>query len=94
MKSEEILNQKVYVSPRTPPKISHKDNWMCDMDSVVAGSSKDTQRIQPKPKTQLSSSVRPVCGSESTQSCVSMSIKIEKRSKENGETRKGGGARN
>ena len=37
-------------------------NWMCDLDSDIAGSSKDTQRIEPKPKTQLSSMVRPVCG--------------------------------
>ena len=60
MKSEEIIYQKIYVSPRPPPKISYKDNWMCDLDSEVAGSSKDTQRIQPKPKTQLSRTVRPV----------------------------------
>ena len=46
---------------RPPPKISYKDNWMCDWDSDVAGSSKDTQRIEPKPKTELSSTVRPVC---------------------------------
>ena len=39
---------------------------MCDLDSDVAGSSNDTQRIQPKPKTQLSSTGRPVCGQEST----------------------------
>ena len=51
MKSEEIKNQKVYVSPRPPPKISYKDNWMCDLDSDVAGSTKDNQRIQPKPQT-------------------------------------------
>ena len=50
--SEEITYQKVYVLPRPPPKISYKDNWMCDVDSEVAGSSKDNQRIQPKPKTQ------------------------------------------
>ena len=43
-------------------EISYKDNWMCDLDSDIAGSSKDTQRIDPKPKTQLSSTVRPVCG--------------------------------
>ena len=36
------------------------------LDSEVAGSSKDNQRIQPKPKTQLSSTERPVCGQEST----------------------------
>ena len=36
------------------------------LDSDVAGSSKDTQRIHPKPKTQLSSTKRPVCRQEST----------------------------
>ena len=53
MKSEEIIYQRVYVSPRPPPKISYKDNWMNELDSEVARSSKDSQRIQPKPKTQL-----------------------------------------
>ena len=72
MKSEEIIYQKVYVSPRPPPKISYKDYWMNELDSEVARSSKDTQRIQPKPKTQLSRTVRPVCGQESTR-------EIEKR---------------
>ena len=48
----------------------YDDNWMCDLDSDVAESSKDTQRIEPKPKTQLSSKVRPVCGQESTKRCV------------------------
>ena len=52
MKSEEIIHQKVYVSPRPPPTISCKDNWMKELDSDVARSSKDTQRIQSKPKTQ------------------------------------------
>ena len=50
MKSEEIIYQKVYVSPRPPPKSSNKDNWINGLDSEVAGSSKDTQRIQPKQK--------------------------------------------
>ena len=72
MKSEEIIYQKVCVSPRPPTTISYKDNWMCDLDSDVARSSNDTQRIQPKPKTQLSSTGRPVCGQESTK-------EIEKR---------------
>ena len=66
MKPEEIIYQKVYVSPRPPPKISYKDNWMCDLDSDIAGSSKDIQRIEPKPKTQLSNTGRPVGGQEST----------------------------
>ena len=45
MKSEEIMYQKVYVSPRPPPKISYKDSWVCDLDSDIVGSSKDSQRI-------------------------------------------------
>ena len=60
MKSEEIIYQKVYVSPRPPPKTSNKDNWMNELDSEVAGSSKETQRIELKPNTQLSSTGRPV----------------------------------
>ena len=66
MKSGEIKNRKVYVSPRPPPTISYKDHWMEEMDSEVDGSSKDAQRIQPKPKTQLSRTARPVGGQEST----------------------------
>ena len=48
MKSEEIIYEKVYVSPRPPPTISFKDNCMKELDSEVAGSSKDTQRIEQK----------------------------------------------
>ena len=51
MESEEIIFQNVYVSPRPPPTISYKDNWMCDLDSDIAGSSKDIQRIELKPNT-------------------------------------------
>ena len=57
MKSEEIIYQKVYVTPRPPPTISYKDNWTCDLDSDVARSSKDIQR---KTNTQLSKTGRPV----------------------------------
>ena len=60
MESGEIICEKVYVSPRPYPTISFKDNWMKELDSEVAGSSKDTRRIQPKPKTQLSRPGRPV----------------------------------
>ena len=59
MKSEEIIYQNVYGSPRQPPTISYKDNWTCNLDSDVARSSKDIQRIERKPKTQLSSTGRP-----------------------------------
>ena len=58
MKSEDIIYQKVYVSSRPPPTISFQDNWTCDLDSDVARSSKDIQRIKLKPNTQLSSTGR------------------------------------
>ena len=58
MESEEIIYQKVCVSPRPPPTISYKDNWTCILDSDVARSSKDIQRIGLKPNTQLSSTGR------------------------------------
>ena len=72
MGSGEIIYEKVYESPRPPPTISYEDNWMKELDSEVAGSSKDAQQIQPKTKTQLSRTVRPVGRQESTK-------KIEKR---------------
>ena len=64
MKSEEDIYQTAYVSPRPPPTISCKDHRTCDFDSDVAGSSKDTQRIEPKPKTQLSSTAKLVLDGE------------------------------
>ena len=76
MKYGEIIYHKAYVSPRPPPTISYKDNWMCDLDSDVARSSNDIQRIELKPNTQLTSTGRPVtcgpvtCGQDPTGSCV------------------------
>ena len=67
MESGEIIYEKVYVLPRPPPKMSFKDNWLKELDSEVAGNSKVTQRIQPKPKTQLSRTERPVVEQQFTQ---------------------------
>ena len=100
MESGEIIFQKFLCHldhhRRFPCLIIGRKNCI----QKVAGSSQDTQRIQPKPKTQLSrterlvgrqestkeiekgilfdhegikhstSTVRPVCGSESTKRCV------------------------
>ena len=67
MECGEFVCEKIFESLRPPPTISFKDNWMEELDSEVAGCSKDTQRIQPKTKTQLSRMERPVGGQESTQ---------------------------
>ena len=50
LKTGEVIYEKVYASPRPPPKISYKDNWICDLDSEAAGGSGDSQQIQPKSK--------------------------------------------
>ena len=75
METGEIIFEKVFASPQLPPKISYKDNWMCDLDSDIAGSSKDTQRIEPKPKNQLLTTERHV---KSEQPSGSLTQEIEK----------------
>ena len=60
METGEIIYEKVYASPRPPAKISFIDNWMKELDSEVAGGSEDSQQIQPRSNTQLSSTGRPV----------------------------------
>ena len=43
MGSGEVIYEKVDASPRPPPKISFKDNWMKELGSEVAGVGKDSQ---------------------------------------------------
>ena len=62
MESGEIICEKVYASPRPPPKISIKDKWMKELDSEVAGGGKDSQRIQSRSTTQLSRTEKPASG--------------------------------
>ena len=42
------------------PRFLFKDSWMKEVDSEVAGGSEDPQQTQPKSKTHLSSTERPV----------------------------------
>ena len=53
MESGEIIYETVFASPRLPPKISFKDNWMEELGSQVAGGGEDSQRIQPKSKNPI-----------------------------------------
>ena len=53
MESGEIIHERVCASPRHPPKISFKDNWMKELGSEDAGGGKDSQQTQPRSKTQL-----------------------------------------
>ena len=56
----EIIFEKVYASPRPPPKISLKDNWSKELNSEVAGCSEDSQQTQPKTKNPIVRKGRPV----------------------------------
>ena len=44
METGEIIHEKVYASPRPPPKISFTDHWMKELGSEVAGGSEDSQK--------------------------------------------------
>ena len=56
----EITDEKVYASPRPLPNISFKDNWMKELGSEVVGGGKDSQQTQPKTKTPIIRTRRPV----------------------------------
>ena len=60
METGEIIYEKVYASPRSPPKISFKDNWMKELGSEIAGGSEDSQQTQPKTKHPIVRTGRPV----------------------------------
>ena len=75
METGEIIYEKVYASPRLPPKISFKDNWMNELGSEVAGGSEDSQQTQPKSQTQLFSTERLL---SSEQPSGSLSQEIDK----------------
>ena len=53
MEIGEIIFEKVYASPRPPPKISLKDNWTKELGSEVAGGSEDSQQTQLKIKNPI-----------------------------------------
>ena len=53
METGEILYEKVYESPRPPPKISFKDSWMMELGSEVAGQAESSQPTQPKTHIQF-----------------------------------------
>ena len=42
MGTGQIIYEKVFAPPRSPPKISFKYNWMKELGSEVAGGSEDS----------------------------------------------------
>ena len=89
METGEVIYEKVYASPRPPPKISLRDNWMKELGSEVARQSegevarqaKGSQPTQPNPNPNHDRTVRPVVcsqsvGSSSTSNEVDMDFRI------------------
>ena len=68
METGEIIYEKVYASPRPPPKISFKDIRRKQLGSEIAGGSEGSQQTQPKTKNPIVSTGRPV------NSCVPESV--------------------
>ena len=53
METGEIIYERVYASPRPPPKISFQDNWRKELGSEVAGGGENSQQTQPKTKNPI-----------------------------------------
>ena len=51
--SGEIMYEKVSVSPRPPPTISFKVNWIKEFDSEVVGGCECSQQTQPKTRNPI-----------------------------------------
>ena len=51
---------KVYESPRLPPKISLRHEWMKELGSEVARQAESSQPTQPNPYPNHDRTVRPV----------------------------------
>ena len=49
METGEIIHEKVYESPRLPPKISLRNDWMKEFGSEVARQAEDNEPTQPNP---------------------------------------------
>ena len=49
METGEIIYAKVYESPRPPPKISLRNDWMKELGSEVARQAEDNHPTQPNP---------------------------------------------
>ena len=49
METGEIIYEKVYESPRPPPKISLRKNWMKELGPEVARQAEGSQPTQPNP---------------------------------------------
>ena len=67
METEEIIYEKLYESPRPPPKISLRNDWMKELGSEVARQAGDNQPTQPNPNP-IHRTERPVVTEQTSRS--------------------------
>ena len=70
MGTGDIIYEEVHASPRPPPKISFKDNWMKELGSEVAGGGEDSQQTQRMTKNPIVRTGRPVLPEQHSGSSV------------------------
>ena len=100
MEIGQIIYEKVYESPRLPPKISYKDNWKCDLGSEVAGDGVNSQQTQPKTTNPIARTSRLVSTEQPSSSsvqeidkrflvgCESTNVFVERSDKDQGRRRR------
>ena len=90
METGELIYEKVFASPRPPPKISLKDNWMKELGSEVAGGGEDSQQTQPKKQKSNYKNRETYCGratirfkcSGNRQTCLARMRKHQRKNRE------------
>ena len=94
METGEIIYEKVYASPRPPPKISFNDNWMKELGSEIAGHDERSHQTQPKTPNPIVRTGRPVTTESPSHSsvqeidkrfllgCESTSVSVERSDKD------------
>ena len=75
METGEIKDEKVFESPRRPPKISLRNDWMKELGSEVARQAEDNLPTQPN-RNPIYRTVRPVVTEQTSRSSAQ---EIDKR---------------
>ena len=68
METGEIIYEKVYESPRLPPKISLRNDWMKELGPEVARQAESSQPTQPNPNPNHDRTGRPVVTEQTSRS--------------------------
>ena len=68
MENGEVIYEKVYESPRLPPKISLRNDWLKELGSEVARQAGVNQPTQPNPNPDVDRTEEPVVTEQTSRS--------------------------